>query len=69
METKTLAVQGMSCGHCKSSVEGALNQLDGVSSAEVNLEAGNVAVAYDNSKVTLAAMKEAIEEQGYDVEA
>lgn len=66
---KTLNVQGMSCGHCKISVEGALNKLDGVSAAEVNLEAGKVDVTFDESKVTSDAMKEAIEEQGYDVEA
>ena len=66
---KTLNVQGMSCGHCKISVEDALNKLDGVSAAEVNLEAGKVDVTFDESKVTSDAMKEAIEEQGYDVEA
>lgn len=65
---KTLNVQGMSCGHCKMSVEGALNKLNGVSAAEVNLEAGKVDVIFDESKVTSDAMKEAIEEQGYDVE-
>ena len=69
MEKKTLAVQGMSCGHCKKSVEGALKKLAGVSEATVNLDAGNVDVTYDELKVNVAAMKEAIEEQGYDVEA
>jgi copper chaperone len=66
---KTLSVQGMSCGHCKASVEGALKNLAGVSAAEVNLEAGTVDVTYDDSKVTIDVMKEAVEEQGYDVEA
>jgi len=66
---KTLNVQGMSCGHCKMAVEGALKKLDGVSAAEVNLEAGKVDVKYDDSKVSFEAMKDAIEEQGYDVEA
>lgn len=65
---KTLQVQGMTCGHCKKAVEGAVKELDGVSSAEVNLEAGSVDVAYDESKVNVESMKEAIEEQGYDVE-
>ncbi|SES02879.1 copper chaperone [Gracilibacillus ureilyticus] len=65
---KTLNVQGMTCGHCKMSVEGALKELDGVSAAEVNLEVGSVDVTFDESKVTVAAMKEAIEEQGYEVE-
>lgn len=64
---KTINVQGMTCGHCKKSVEGALNELDGVSGAEVNLEAGNVKVNYDEAKVSLEDMQEAIEDQGYDI--
>lgn len=67
MVKKTLNVQGMTCGHCKMAVEGALKKLDGVSNAEVNLEAANVEVTYDESKVTVEAMKEAIEDQGYEV--
>jgi len=69
MATKTLEVKGMTCGHCKMAVEGALKKLEGVSTAEVNLEAGKVDVTFDDSKVTVDKMKEAIEDQGYDVEA
>lgn len=65
---KTLNVEGMSCAHCKASVEGALQKLTGVSKAEADVDAGKVAVTYDESKVNLNEMKEAIEEQGYDVE-
>ncbi|MED1672600.1 copper chaperone CopZ [Pallidibacillus thermolactis] len=68
MTTKTLDVKGMSCGHCKMTVEGALKKLDGVSAAQVNLEAGKVDVTFDESKVTVDKMKEVIEDQGYDVE-
>ncbi|WP_156960104.1 copper chaperone CopZ [Oceanobacillus manasiensis] len=64
---KTLNVQGMSCGHCKMSVENALKNLDGVSAAEVNLEAGKVEVTFDDLKVNVTTMKDAVEEQGYDV--
>lgn len=66
---KTINVQGMTCGHCKMSVEGALKKLDGVTAAEVNLEAGSVKVTFDGSKVSVDAMKDAIEDQGYDVVA
>ncbi|MFZ3578302.1 copper chaperone CopZ [Virgibacillus sp. DJP39] len=66
---KTLNVQGMTCGHCKMSVEGALKKIDGVTAAEVNLEANSVDVTFDESKVNVDAMKEAIEDQGYDVNA
>lgn len=69
MATKTLEVQGMTCGHCKASVEGALKKLDGVSTAEVHLETGKVDVTFDESKVTVDALKEAVEDQGYDVQA
>lgn len=46
------------------SVEGALKEF-----VEVNLKkkTGKVDVIYDESKVTLEAIKEAVEEQGYDV--
>ncbi|MBC5636768.1 copper chaperone CopZ [Ornithinibacillus sp. BX22] len=67
MQSLTLDVRGMTCGHCKMSVEGALNELDGVSNVEVDLATGKVTVTYDESKVTLEAMQEAVEEQGYDV--
>jgi len=64
---KILNVEGMSCAHCKSSVEGALKNLDGVSTAEANVDDGKVNVTYDDSKVSLEDVKEAIEDQGYDV--
>ncbi|KAA0956057.1 MULTISPECIES: copper chaperone CopZ [Planococcaceae] len=67
MQTKTLDVRGMTCGHCKISVEGALKGLEGVSAAEVDLNSGKVEVTYDESKVSSENMKEAVEEQGYDV--
>ena len=67
MQTLTLDVRGMTCGHCKMSVEGALNTLEGVSNVEVDLATGKVNVTYDETKVTLAQLQEAVEEQGYDV--
>ncbi|WP_026908770.1 copper chaperone CopZ [Paucisalibacillus globulus] len=67
MQTLTLDVRGMTCGHCKMSVEGALNTLEGVSNVEVDLATGKVNVTYDESKVTLEKMQEAVEDQGYDV--
>jgi copper chaperone len=65
MQTVTLKVEGMSCGHCVNSVEGAVKNLG--ASGKVDLSAGSVEVKFDDSKVTLAAIKDAIEEQGYDV--
>ena len=67
MANKTIKVEGMTCGHCKSSVEGALNKLQGVNGAEVSLEDNQVSVDYQEDKVDDVAMFDAIEEQGYDV--
>ncbi|OEF99222.1 hypothetical protein BHF71_09530 [Vulcanibacillus modesticaldus] len=66
---KVIRVEGMTCGHCKMSVEGALKKLDGVASAVVSLEDKNVTVVFDENKVSFEQMKEAIEDQGYDVVA
>ncbi|MFC5712000.1 copper chaperone CopZ [Thalassorhabdus alkalitolerans] len=68
MATEVIHVEGMTCGHCKASVEKALTSLQGVEKAEVSLDHNNVTVSYDNDKVTPARMKEEIEDIGYDVE-
>ncbi|CAM4341787.1 copper chaperone CopZ [Lacicoccus alkaliphilus] len=67
MNTTSIKVEGMTCGHCKSAVEGALGNLSGVEKAEVDLSANAVSVEYAEDKVTVEEMNEAIEEQGYDV--
>lgn len=67
MEKVTLKVHGMSCNHCVNSVEGAVRSLG--ASAKVDLAANSVSVEFDESSVSLAAIKEAIEDQGYEVEA
>ncbi|MGY0693941.1 copper chaperone CopZ [Virgibacillus sp. FSP13] len=69
MQKLTLNVKGMTCGHCKSSVEGALGELGGVTNVEVDLATGKVDVTYDDAKVTTQDMQEAVEDQGYDVVA
>ncbi|WP_303966993.1 copper chaperone CopZ [Sporosarcina ureae] len=69
MTETTLKVSGMTCNHCVQAVEGALTELTGVERALVDLKANNVVVQYDESAVNVAQMTEAIEDQGYDVEA
>ncbi|WP_404454053.1 copper chaperone CopZ [Virgibacillus necropolis] len=65
----TIDVRGMTCGHCEKAVKGALEGLTGVTTVEVHLSAGKVDVSYDDSKVSISDMREAVEEQGYDVVA
>ncbi|ASK61332.1 copper-binding protein [Virgibacillus phasianinus] len=64
-----LDVKGMTCGHCKSSVKGALEGLEGVTSVKVDLSTGKVNVSYDQTLVSVEDMRKAVEDQGYDVVA
>lgn len=66
MESITLNVKGMTCGHCEASVKGALKEV-GAEDVKVDLGTGKVDVSYNKENVTLDKMKEAVEEQGYDV--
>ena len=67
MSQITLSVPDVSCGHCKSSIEGAVNPLEGVETAVVAIEDRNVAIEYDGSEATIEAIVSAIDEQGYEV--
>ena len=69
MEKVTLNVPDISCDHCKMSIEGAVNQLTGIESAEVDIEDRTVAVSFDSASQSLQEIVTAIEEQGYEVAA
>lgn len=65
MQNTVLKVEGMSCGHCVNSVETALKNIG--AAGKVDLANKTVSVEFDESKLSLDAIKEAIEDQGYDV--
>lgn len=68
MEQKlSLKVEGMQCGHCKSAVEKAVCQLDGILVASADLEQGTLNVSFDREKVGEAQIKNAVEQAGYKV--
>jgi copper chaperone len=67
MEKTTLQVTGMTCGHCEKAVKTALLNLEGVTEVNVSLKDGKVMVGYDLSKASVGKLKEAVEDQGYDV--
>ncbi|WP_107951677.1 copper chaperone CopZ [Lysinibacillus parviboronicapiens] len=67
MQNVTLNVQGMSCGHCVNSVEKGIGTLAGVEQVKVNLAEGLVDVSFNETQVTLEQIKEAIDDQGYEV--
>lgn len=68
MTTQTqLQVPEVHCDHCKSSLEGAVGSLGGVSAVEVSVPDATIDVAFDEDSVSIEAIKKTIEEQGYAV--
>ena len=61
-----LQVEGMSCAHCVQHVKEGLEAVSGVTSADVNLKTKTAAVEHGD-EVTLAMLKAAVEEAGYEV--
>lgn len=64
---KTIPVVGMACASCSANVERKLNSLEGIRSASVSLAGRSALVDYDPDKITLAEMKHAINDIGYDL--
>ncbi len=61
----TLKIEGMQCGHCSSRVKAALEKVAGVASAEVSHETGTAVIK--GEKLDAAALKAAVENQGFSV--
>ena len=66
MTISTYKVEGMTCGHCVSSVSGELGKLTGVTDVAVDLDSGLVTVTSDGS-VDLETVRSAIDEAGYEL--
>ena len=64
----TLNVTGMTCASCVAHVEGGLNELDGVTKAVVNLALNTAKVEYVPTLVTIADLKRAVQDVGYEAE-
>ena len=62
-----IKVNGMMCAHCEARVTKAVTALDGVKSCVASAAEGKVKVEYDESKVSLNAIKDAIKAQDYEV--
>ena len=61
---KTIHIEGMMCHHCEAAVQKALEAVDGVTSAQADHEKGT-AVVILSKKVDAAALKKAVETEGY----
>lgn len=61
---KTSAV----CGMCKTTIEKALNAVEGVKDADLDVVTKKVKIKYDESKVDAATLRQAISAAGYDAD-
>ena len=66
-ESITLGVGGMTCVSCAAHVEGALSEVPGVVSANVNLVTDSVSVKYIPEWIDLTNLTNAVVEIGYSV--
>ncbi|MDQ3183733.1 MAG: cation transporter [Actinomycetota bacterium] len=64
-EIKKLNVPDMTCGHCESSLQEALTELDGVRGSKADHKEGTVEVTYEANRVTDEQFREVIAEAGY----
>jgi copper chaperone CopZ/pimeloyl-ACP methyl ester carboxylesterase len=60
-----LDIGGMTCAACVNRVTKALNRIDGVSDATVNLAAETASVRFDSTVVDLAGLTAAVAKAGY----
>jgi copper chaperone len=68
MTTRTYTVTGMTCSHCVAAVAEEVGEVAGVGEVSVDLDTGRVTVSADGD-VDDAAVREAVEEAGYEVVA
>jgi copper chaperone len=67
MTTETLSVPGISCDHCRRTIETALARLPGVGEATVDVAARTVLVTYDEAIVGPATIRDTLADEGYEV--
>jgi copper chaperone len=62
----TITIKGMSCQHCVMAVKKALNGIDGIENASVDLEAGQA--TFDTTQpVDMEVVRERIKKAGFEV--
>jgi copper chaperone CopZ len=64
--SETITVEGMTCGHCEQTVEEALEDVDGVTSASADRETESVTV---EGNAATAELISAVDEAGYEASA
>ena len=67
MTTTVLNVPDISCEHCERTITEALTPVDGIQSVRVDIDAKQVLVDYDATRVDVDRMREILSEEEYPV--
>lgn len=67
MKKTIITVGDMTCAACSGRVEKVVGKMPGVAEASVNLSTEKLTVEYDESKISLDEIKEAVKKNGYIV--
>ncbi|WP_409200324.1 heavy-metal-associated domain-containing protein [Methanobrevibacter sp. DSM 116169] len=68
MSNNEIKVNGLHCSSCVFAVENSIKDLDGVEDAKADLDTGIVKLTYDDNKVSLDDIDEAVKEAGFSME-
>ncbi|TKZ36348.1 heavy-metal-associated domain-containing protein [Brachyspira catarrhinii] len=66
MKNITIKIKGMGCQNCVNAVTESLTELEGVGKVNVSLEKESAEVEFDESKINVSKMIEAIKELEYE---
>ena len=69
MREEKFDITGMTCSACSARVEKATAKLDGMGSVSVNLLTNSMKVSYDEEKLSMDDIVEAVEKAGYGASA
>jgi copper chaperone CopZ len=69
LSSAEFTISGMTCSGCEEHVNQKANNLTGIIHIAVSCKKGNAIVTYDNTKVTIEQIEQAIEKTGYSVTA
>lgn len=65
MKEIVLKIEGMHCNGCSTRLERVLNNLEGVNKAKVELEKAEATIEFDETKISIEKIQEAIEDAGF----
>ena len=67
MQEMNLKITGMSCAACAKTIERVTKKLEGVTSSVVNFSTEKLTIKFDEKKISIPAIREAVSKAGYEL--